>query len=592
MDMKLSNRIFFSFLGIILFGGLCSALIGAILISRAAESEALSRLDNDLNTARIVTGNRLETLSFHAQSLAQGTEQRVHFGIKPDFSILIPRRRNEEQQRFLDYLVDEGGVSQFEPVQGFLSLPLELLRPFGFDTTALAGESLCPEDMTFWAFAVEHGPEGTAFSGMLLNGNRELVTTLQKLLYGSEFYGKKPFGTVTVFCGDKRVATTVIGPRGEFAVGTQVSDVVRQKVLVEGGVWLDRAYVVDEWYLSAYEPIKNPRGENVGILYVGMLEKKYLDIKRRATLIISGITVPTLGLLLFVVFLMSKRVVKPISNLADASEKIAKGELDTRVQVSPGASELGTLANAFNQMASAIKKRERMLRDQNVELEQANRDYRELLSFVTHELNNSVGSLLLNVSILADGTLGAIEGEQRETVEQILRDVERFRDMVRNYLNISRLEKGTLKYNPGLIDVRQMVVEPVIRRLERRIEHRSMDLQWAWEVESQVNADNELLDICFSNLIVNALKYGKEWIRLRSFSEGGSFVFGVENGGTPIPPENIPSLFQKFSRLVQSSDGAGLGLYLVRQIVERHGGVVWCESGPERGTGFYMRLPA
>jgi signal transduction histidine kinase len=67
-------------------------------------------------------------------------------------------------------------------------------------------------------------------------------------------------------------------------------------------------------------------------------------------------------------------------------------------------------------------------------------------------------------------------------------------------------------------------------------------------------------------------------------------VFGVKNGGPPIPAEKIPLLFRKYSRLVKSDDGAGLGLYLVRQIVERHGGEVWCESGEERGTGFYIRL--
>jgi two-component system NtrC family sensor kinase len=589
--LKLSNRIFFSFLGIILFSGLASALIGAVLINRAVESEALSRLESDLHTVRIITGDQLEELSYYAQSLALGTQKRLHFSIEPDLAILIPGQAGAEQKRFLDFLVNEGGVSRREPGKGFVNLPLDLLRPLGFDTEGLVGESLCYGDMSFWAFAVEHGPMGTAFAGMLLNGNEELVTNLQQLLYGSQFYGRKPFGTVTVFCEDQRVATTVIGPGGEFAIGTRVSDVVRQKVLIEGGVWLDRAYVVDEWYLSAYEPIRNPRDEIVGILYVGVLEKKYRDIQRRSILILSGITVPTLGLLLFAVFLISRRIVKPITNLADASERIADGKLDTRVKVATGARELGTLAQAFNQMATAIKKRERLLREQNVELEEANRDYRELLSFVTHELNNSVGSLLLNVSILADGTLGEIDGEQQETVEQILRDVERFRDMVRNYLNISRLEKGTLNYNPGFIDVRQMVVDPVIRRLQRRIEHRNMEVRWDWKVENKVFADNELLDICFSNLIVNALKYGRDWIRLRSYGENGNFVLGVENGGTPIPQDKIHTLFKKFSRLVQSSDGAGLGLYLVRQIVERHGGEVWCESGPENGTGFYMRLP-
>jgi two-component system NtrC family sensor kinase len=589
--MKLSNRIFFSFLGIILFSGLGSTILGAVLIVRAVESEAFSRLDSDLRTARIITRERLDELAYHAQSLAIGITESIAYGNEPHFSVLIPPEGNADQRRFLDYLTDRGGIPARDSLQGFITLPLELLRPLDFDADRVDANSLCENGLSFWAFAVHHGPEGTAFSGMLLNGNRVLVTELQTLLYGREYYGDKPFGTVTVFCGDKRVATTVIGPRGDVAIGTRVSDVVRRKVLDEGDVWLDRAYVVDEWYLSAYEPIQGPGGENIGILYVGVLEKRYLDIQRRAMLLLSGITLPTLGLLLFVVFLISKRIVKPVSTMADASKRIAKGELDTQVEASSGANELDTLARAFNRMAAAIEKREQSIRGQNVELEEANRDYRELLSFVTHELNNSVGSLLLNVSMLADGTLGPIEGEQRETVEQILRDVERFRDMVHNYLNISRLEKGTLKYNPGLIDVRKMVVVPVVNRLSSRIEHRGMELFWDWDVHTPVFADNELLDICFSNLLVNAVKYGESWIRIRAKVEAGGFVFGIENGGAPIPEEKIPVLFQKFSRLVQSSDGAGLGLYLVRKIVERHGGSVWCTSSPGKGTGFYMAFP-
>ncbi len=122
-----------------------------------------------------------------------------------------------------------------------------------------------------------------------------------------------------------------------------------------------------------------------------------------------------------------------------------------------------------------------------------------------------------------------------------------------------------------------------------------------------VSAGAALLDIVFSNFIVNALKYGKDWIVFSARREGESWIIGVGNGGAPIPGEKIPLLFQKFSRLVGSSDGAGLGLYLVRRIAERHDGSVWCESetpagapsegeaggGSAAGSGtrFFLKLP-
>jgi signal transduction histidine kinase len=301
--------------------------------------------------------------------------------------------------------------------------------------------------------------------------------------------------------------------------------------------------------------------------------------------------VPTLGLLIFGVFLISKWIVKPISALAEASERVAGGEFGTKVRHQGKTIEFKTLLHSFNTMVSAVKNREDMLVQKNSQLELANRDYQELLSFVTHELNNSIGSLLLNVMMLSDGTIGVLQEEQEEVVQQILRDVERFRDMVKNYLNISRLEKGTLKFRPETVDLKKTVVLPVLSRLKSRIEHRQMRVDWEWKDETVLSVDTELMDICYSNLVVNALKYGKEWIRLSARKQEGWWILEVANGGTPIPAEKIPLLFKKFSRLVKSDDGAGLGLYLIRKILEQHGGEVWC-APLENGTSFYMKIPS
>ena len=589
--MKLANRIFVNLIGIIVFSSLCAALVGAILISRALKSEAFSRVENDLKSARLFLNDRMEELVIHSQFRAMGIEEGIGLQSEPDLSLLIEEKADSVTATFRDFLKQSAGLSLMRPESGFIMLSLELLEDIGFDVFTLEQKTLCNMGKTLWLFSVFPGRIGVSFSGILLNGNDALVTELQEVLFGRFLYGRKPFGTVTVFCGDTRIATTVLDPSGDVAVGTKVSDVVGGQVLEKGGVWLDRAYVVDDWYLSAYEPIKNPGGENIGILYVGVLEQKYLDVRNRALFILSGITIPTLGLLIFGVFLISKWIVKPISLLAGASKKVAEGELDTKVLPGGRTTEFKTLLHSFNTMVAAIKNREKMLVQKNTEMGNTNRDYQELLSFITHELNNSVGSLLLNVAMLADGTCGVLQEEQEEVVQQVLRDVERFRDMVRNYLQISRLEKGTLKFRPETVNIKTTVVEPVLGRLKSRLEHKNIQLRWDWKEESVLTVDTDLMDICFSNFIVNALKYGREWILLFAEMRDGFWVFGVSNGGTPIPTEKIPLLFKKFSRLVKSDDGAGLGLYLIRKIVEQHSGEVWCESDEEKGTCFYMKIP-
>jgi len=589
--MKLANRIFVNLIGIVVFSSLLAALVGAILISRALKSEAFSRVANDLKSARLFLDDRIEELVIYSQLRAQGTEGGIIMENAPDLSMLIEKDLDTSASVLWRFLSEKSEISLEKPANGFVVFPVQLLENIGFDIAWLKEKTLCEMDRTLWLFSLYPGKLGTAFSAILLNGNEELVTDLQEVLFGTSLYGKKPFGTVTIFCGDTRIATTVLGPGGEVAFGTKVSAVVRKKVLEQGGVWLDRAFVVDDYYLSAYEPIKDPGGENIGILYVGVLEQKYLDVQNRALAILSGITLPTLGLLIFGVFLISKWIVKPISALAEASERVAGGEFDTKVRHQGKTIEFRTLLHSFNTMISAIKNREDMLVQKNSQLEDANRDYQELLSFVTHELNNSIGSLLLNVMMLSDGTVGVLQAEQDEVVQQILRDVERFRDMVRNYLNISRLEKGTLKFRPESVDLKKVVVLPVISRLKSRIEHRQMRVDWEWKDEAVLSVDTELMDICYSNLVINALKYGKEWIRLSARKHEGWWILEVANGGTPIPGEKIPLLFKKFSRLVKSDDGAGLGLYLIRKIIERHGGEVWCES-LENGTSFDMKIPS
>jgi len=220
----------------------------------------------------------------------------------------------------------------------------------------------------------------------------------------------------------------------------------------------------------------------------------------------------------------------------------------------------------------------------------ADPDEREIVSFVAHELSNSMGSLLLNVSVLAEGAAGLLSGEQRRIVEQLLVDVTRLRDLVRTHLDLTR-RGGGLSAKPEDVDVRSRAIETVLRRLEEWLAMRAVEVRWDWPGGVRVRADLGLLEICYGNLVVNALKYGEGWVRFSAERDGPNWKLGVANGGVPVPADKAAALFGKFTRLAEGGEGAGLGLYLVRRIVERHGGEAWCEPLPD-GTAFFLRLPA
>ncbi|MBN1836732.1 MAG: cache domain-containing protein [Spirochaetales bacterium] len=581
--MRLANRIFFSFLGIILLSVAVSAAMGAVLISDAVRSEAMARVELGLQEARSEVQNGLDSLAVSARIHAQGLAADLAGPEPPDFVSVHPAG--------LPSFLRKHGLAATSGQTGFLLLSREDFERLGYEPSFAQSSAACDDGSLLCQFAAAEGTSGTAVAFQVLSGNEALVRDLQESLFGTQVYAGKPFGTVTIFCRDVRVATTVLGPEGELAVGTRVSAEVREKVLERGETWLRRAFVVDSWYLSGYEPLRDPGGRNIGILYVGVLERKYKDLRNRAVGVLSALVVPMLGLALLMAYFVARGVVRPLSEMVRAAGMVGDGRFDGQVGAEAGDREIRILAEAFHRMQQALKEREGRLRDRARELDEANRDYQELLSFVTHELNNSIGSLLLNVSLLAEEPERRMDPDSRSLAEQVLRDVERFRDMVRNYLNLSRLEKGTLRYRPQTFDLRARVIEPAVARLERWIVHRGFAVEWEWPGEVAVHGDPDLLDIVYSNFVVNALKYGRSWIRFSARREGASWVLGVANGGAPIPQEKIPLLFQKFSRLVQSDDGAGLGLYLVRRIIERHGGEVWCQSEEREGTSFYLRIP-
>ncbi|MHC4294288.1 MAG: cache domain-containing protein, partial [Planctomycetota bacterium] len=109
---------------------------------------------------------------------------------------------------------------------------------------------------------------GVLYGGKLLNQDYNLVDTIKETVYQGEVYGGRETGTATIFQGDLRISTNVMTREGKRAIGTRVSAEVNDRVLTEGRQWIERAFVVNDWYITAYEPIKDVSGEVIGILYV------------------------------------------------------------------------------------------------------------------------------------------------------------------------------------------------------------------------------------------------------------------------------------------------------------------------------------
>lgn len=441
----------------------------------------------------------------------------------------------------------------------------------------------------------EGGIVGVVYGGRVANQDYYLVDRIRSLVFGQEMYDKWPVGTVTVFLDDVRIATNVVDERGRRAIGTRVSHEVYKQVVENGIQWHDRAFVVNRWYMTAYEPIRNIHGTIIGILYVGILEAPFNALAARAlAAFVAVILLTCLSAMMFAVWLADS-VSRPLTHLRDATHKLTHGELGHEVESQGTILELNELAVSFNEMSLKLEERERSLKITNDKLEELNKSYLDLLGFVAHELKGILSSAMMNAYSIRDGFLGMINFKQKRAVDSICRNLDYLAATVKKFLNLSRIERGNLEINRTEFGLWTDVFEPAIQTFAKQISDRGMTLVNQMDPAIRVNADQDLLQIVANNLINNAAKYGIDQgkIIVTARQDEKCVTVEVYNDGRPITAEQASMLFKKFSRLdvpeKKLVKGTGLGLYITRQIVESHGGTIKVEP-KENGNSFIFTI--
>jgi len=151
---------------------------------------------------------------------------------------------------------------------------------------------------------------GVLVGGVLLNRNYEIVDRIKNIVFKDAKYKGKEIGTATIFLDNMRISTNVMDKERNRAIGTRVMKEVQEQVLDKGLPWIQRAFVVDDWYITAYEPIRDIKNKIVGILYVGMLESKYAAMKERLILLFFLFSLLGMLIALTISFLLSWKIVK------------------------------------------------------------------------------------------------------------------------------------------------------------------------------------------------------------------------------------------------------------------------------------------
>ena len=444
---------------------------------------------------------------------------------------------------------------------------------------------------------VDEKGETTAvlYGGRAINRDYTLVDHVREMVFGREMYKDKPVGTVTIFLDDVRIATNVQDKDGQRAIGTQVSEEVYRAVVEQGRTWHERAFVVTDYYKSAYEPIRDIHGDIIGILYVGTLEQPFTDMAREVMQIflLSVVGVSAIAVVFSVV--LAGAISRPLTEVVRASECLASGDWGYQVAMDTSITEINSMAEAFNAMSLGLKEREASLRISNEKLAAMNKSYIDLIGFVAHELKGILASAVMNAYAVRDGYLGMINFKQRKALDSVARNLDYLDATVKKFLSLGRVERGELPVNKTNLNLKKDVFDSSINSLSPMAVKKGLKIANEISPEMVVHADADLMQIVANNLVSNAIKYSPDTgkIKVSDRQIDGMIEVDVYNDSTPMSEEQRAKLFQKFSRLdnpeTKKVKGTGLGLYITKQIVEKHGGNITVEPR-EHGNSFVFRI--
>lgn len=335
-----------------------------------------------------------------------------------------------------------------------------------------------------------------------------------------------------------------------------------------------------EPYYSVAKPVKLPDGRAIGAVVVSSSSQTLRTLMFDIFRLFAFCALAVLLLSSLLIYAVTTRMVRPLRQMAYATTCFSRGDFTKKISVTDS-SEIGQLAVAFNNMS-----------DDLANLENSRRNF---IANVSHELKTPMTSIIGFVDGILDGT---IPPQKHEYYLGIVSDeAKRLSRMVRSMLSIARIEAGEQTISPTSFDINDTVLKTLFS-FEKSIEDKNLSIQGVdLEEKIFVLADEDLIHQVLYNLIENAVKFANEGgeISFNYYPQGTNVFVSVKNTGDGISPEECKKIFERFYKTDRSrncdKNGFGLGLHIVKSIVNLHGGEVFVTSEEGKYTEFVFRLP-
>lgn len=639
IHMKLQSRLVIGFLIATCLTGAVASVVGIQLINKTALDEVQRKVQQDINTANLVYRHNLERLEYQLQFIALRSpihEAILTGNLQPleDLRVLIRSGTYQSSGHMaLDMLtlVDINGkviyraanpnakgdvilwdsvvracLKEKKPESSAIIMPYDVIvtqNPNLADRVKVAivkteksieiKEKVLTNGMVLRAaypiMDKNRNLLGALVAGVLLNRDYSIVDTIKETVYRDERYKGRDMGFATIFLGGVRISTNVMNKKNQRAVGTIVSKEVYDRVIGQGKDWIGRAFVVNDWYISSYTPIWDIDNNIIGMLYTGILEAKYRDMRIKAMLIFLGITALGMVIAFFISFRLGQSIIRRIRILKQATDAISSGNL--AYQLPPGRSSgFDMLDEAFNNMARSLKDRDDRLQKafQRITSTERLASLGQMAAGVAHEINNPLGGILLYSNLVLEEM--DPDHASRKNMEKIIYQTERCKKIVQNLLDFARTPSG---------DMEPLRVNKVILTSLNLIKDQSIFQGIDVKTDLMDNlplvmGDLSRLEEVFLNLFINAVDAmeGRGKIKISSrISSTGMVKIYITDTGKGIDKSYLPHIFEPFFTTKEPGQGTGLGLSITYGIIQKHGGFIDVESEPGKGTTFIITLP-
>ncbi len=334
-------------------------------------------------------------------------------------------------------------------------------------------------------------------------------------------------------------------------------------------------------FYTAATPFYSFDGQILGFVFISSRASHLQAMWSELSQIYIICTAIPLTVLFVFLYYMTRKITRPINHMSKAAENMSKGDFSQRIPVE-GDDEISTLAATFNAMTDSLTQLEGMRRS--------------FVANVSHELRTPMTTIGGFIDGILDGTIP--QDKQEAYLIIVSNEVKRLSRLVQSMLSLARLESGEMKPNPTDFILSELICDVLLSQ-EQRIDSKNLNIEGLDDdSEIELSADRDLVYQVVYNLLDNAIKFAPEkgTIGIAVWQdESKNVCFSIKNDGKGISPDHLKYIFDRFYKSDKArsanKDGTGLGLYIVKTIVDIHKGTIKVKSQPDEFTEFTVTLP-